>query len=266
MNTAEADRLHDAGDYGTALELAVKANKLAPEFAPATALAAKLYKIQGDTKAAAKLIEKSWGQAAHPALSLSFLDTLEGVDDKTRDKRLAALVKQAPNHRETKIILAEDYLRRDDAVKAWAILSPILRESETASSRLCVLAAQSEERLNNPTDARLWLERAAIAPREADWSDLDPSGESFDYSPQDWRRLVFSFGDTGELIHPRFDSRAPLRLPGVLVEKPVEEDDAAGVVESVVVETTEAVADEATSADTQDLANRLDSLLDRPKS
>jgi len=124
LNTAEADRLHDAGEYETALELAVKANKLAPEFAPATALAAKLYKLQGDTKAASKLIEKSWGQAAHPALSLSFLDTLEGVDNKTRDKRLAALVKQAPNHRETKIILAEDYLRRGDAVKAWAILSP----------------------------------------------------------------------------------------------------------------------------------------------
>lgn len=262
LNTAEADRLHDGGEFGAALELAVKANKLAPEFAPATALAAKLYKIQGDTKAASKLIEKSWGQAAHPALSLSFLDTLEGVDNKTRDKRLAALVKQAPSHRETKIILAEDYLRRDDAVKAWAILSPMLRESGEATSRLCVLAAQSEERLNNPTDARLWLERAAVAPREADWSDLDPSGESFDYSPQDWRRLVFSFGDTGELIHPRFDSRAPLRLPGVKETKVADDDEA---VESAA-KPAEALTVEEAPDKSQDLANRLDSLLDRPKS
>ena len=272
LNTAEADRLHDEGDFAPALELAVKAHKLAPEFAPATALAAKLHKIQGDPKAASKLIEKSWGQAAHPALAISFLDTLEGESDKTRDKRLATLVKQAPNHRETKVILAEDYLRRGDAVKAWAILSPLLRASETPSSRLCVLAAQSEERLNNSTDARLWMQRAAIAPREADWSDLDPSGESFDYSPQDWRRLVFSFGDTGELIHPRFDNRAPVRLPGVPEAMPKMENETAETAAETDVqaegssgETQTKASPEKGKAKGKGLADRLDSLLDRPK-
>ena len=255
LNTAEADRLHDEGEYAAALELAVKAHRFAPEFAPATALAAKLYKIQGEPKAATKLIEKSWSQAAHPALSLSFLDTLEDVDGRARDKKLAALVKQAPEHRETKIIQAEDYLRRGDAVKAWAILSPLLRGDAPPSSRLCLLAAQSEDRLNNPTDAKLWLQRAAIAPREADWSDLDPSGESFDYTPQDWRRLVFSFGDTGELIHPRADSRGPLRLPGV--------EDAPGETAGEVAP----AAEEAAEGKPQEkgLADRLDSLLDKPK-
>ena len=262
LNTAEADRLHDEANYGQALELAVKAVSLAPEFAPASALAAKLYKIQDEPKAAAKLIEKSWGHAAHPALALSFLDLLDGADNKTRDKRLAALVKQAPNHHETKILLAEDHLRRGDAVQAWAILSPLLRESEAPSSRLCLLAAQSEERLNNPTDARLWLQRAATAPREADWSDLDPSGESFDYTPQDWRRLVFSFGDTGELIHPRFDSRAPLRLPGVADLDPVEDEPEEVIAKPV----TQPDDPGAAPIEGQDLAERLDSLLDRPKS
>ena len=267
LNTAEADRLHDEGQFAEALELAVRANSLAPEFGPATALAAKLYKIQGDPKAASKLIEKSWGQAAHPALSLSFLDLLEGEDKKTRDKRMATLVKQAPNHRETKILLAESHLRDDDAVKAWAILSPLLRETESPSSRLCLLAAQSEERLNNPTDARLWLQRAAIAPREADWSDLDPSGESFDYTSQDWRRLVFSFGDTGELIHPRFDSRAPLRLPGVgdLFPKPDAEDETAEEVKPPITDMGQPDDPGAAPIKGKDLAERLDSLLDRPK-
>ncbi len=261
LNTAEADRLHDEGRNREGLELAVKAATLAPEFAPATALAAKLYKLEGDPKAASKLIEKSWSQAAHPALALSFLDLLDGADDKTRDKRLAALVKQAPDHHETKILLAEDHLRRGDAVQAWAILSPLLRQEEAPSSRLCVLAAQSEERLNNPTDARLWLQRAATAPREADWSDLDPSGESFDYTPQDWRRLVFSFGDTGELIHPRFDSRAPLRLPGVAdIAEAVEEEE-----ENLAIANNQPNESGAAPVKGQDLADRLDSLLDRPK-
>ncbi len=263
LKTAEADRLHDEEKFGAALELAVKAASLAPEFAPGTALAAKLYKIQGDPKSASKLIEKSWGEAPHPALALSFLDLLDGSDNKTRDKRLAALVKQAPNHRETKILLAEDHLRRGDAVQAWAILSPLLRTDETPSSRLCLLAAQSEERLNNPTDARVWLQRAATAPREADWSDLDPSGESFDYTSQDWRRLVFSFGDTGELIHPRFDSRAPLRLPGVADLA----DGEAELEPEVKVERPTTQPDDPGAAPIkgQDLAERLDSLLDRPK-
>jgi len=144
-----------------------------------------------------------------------------------------------------------------------------LREIETPSSRLCLLAAQSEERLNNPTDARLWLQRAATAPREADWSDLDPSGESFDYTPQDWRRLVFSFGDTGELIHPRFDNRAPLRLPGVgdLAHDEIDPE----AVEEVVKPVTQPPLTQpddpgAAPIKGQDLAERLDSLLDRPKS
>jgi len=262
LNTAEADKLHDDGDFSKALELAVKANSLAPEFAPATALAAKLYKLQDDPKAASKLIEKSWAEAAHPALSLSFLDLLEGSNDKTRDKRLAALAKQAPDHRETKILLAENHLRRGDAVQAWAILSPLLRAEETPSSRLCILAAQTEERLNNPTDAKLWMQRAATAPREADWSDLDPSGESFDYSPQDWRRLVFSYGDTGELIHPRFDSRAPLRLPGIPEIEPLAEN----VDDEAVQPMTQPDDPGAAPIEGADLAERLDSLLDRPKS
>lgn len=268
LNTAEADRLHDDGEFGPALELAVKAASLAPEFAPATALAAKLYKIQGDPKAASKLIEKSWGQAAHPALSLSFLDLLEGADQKTRNKRLSALAKQAPNHRETKILLAEDHLRRDDAVQAWAILSPLLRETDSPSCRLCLLAAQSEERLNNSTDARLWLQRAATAPREADWSDLDPSGESFDYAPQDWRRLVFSFGDTGELIHPRFDSRAPLLVPGVGDLAPVEEEEPVEATPPTPTIQNMGQPDDPGAAPIKgkDLAERLDSLLDKPKS
>lgn len=268
LKTAEADRLHDEGSYAPALELAVKAASLTPEFSPATALAAKLYKLTGEPKSASKLIEKSWGKAAHPALALSFLDMLDGVENKIRDKRLSALVKQAPNHRETKILLAEDHLRRGDAVKAWALLSPLLREVEAPSSRLCLLAAQSEERLNNPTDARLWLQRAATAPREADWSDLDPSGESFDYTPQDWRRLVFSFGDTGELIHPRFDSRAPLRIPGIAEALPAEAllSEAETPTQPTVNMPGSQPDDPGPSAvKGKDLAERLDSLLDNPK-
>jgi len=273
LDTAEADRLHDQGKTAPALELAVKAASLAPEFAPAVALAAKLYKKKGEIKLATKLIEKSWGAAPHPALALAYIDALDGEDKKSREKRFAALIKANPDHRETKILQAEEHLRASDAVQAWAILSPLLRaediDDHCPSTRLCILAAQSEERLNNPTDAKLWMERAATAPREVDWSDLDPSGESFDYSSQDWRRLVFSFGDTGELIHPRAESRAPVRLPGLVqsrTEEEIEDVEPAAIEEVVLTQQPDDPGViEGTKSIKADLAERLDSLLDRPK-
>ncbi|MGE3867651.1 MAG: hypothetical protein AB7G04_12130, partial [Hyphomonadaceae bacterium] len=50
-----------------------------------------------------------------------------------------------------------------------------------------------------------WLAQAAFAPREADWSDLDPEGAAFLYEDADWARLVYVYGDTGKLIHPRLE-------------------------------------------------------------
>jgi len=214
LQTAEADRLHDAGQLHQSLELASEAAQSSPEFSPAAALAAKQYMVSGASKKAASLIEKAWGQAPHPALALAFLDLQMGESDKTRAKRINGLVKHNPTHRESVLLLAEEALRQKDGVSALSLLSPLL--AENPSARLCVLAAQTETILQNPAEAALWMQRAATAPREADWSDLDPSGESFDYSDQDWRRLVFSFGDTGELIHPRAERQDVRRLPSVI--------------------------------------------------
>lgn len=257
---AAADQLHDAQADAEALPLAAKAGAVAPEFAPAVALAAKLYGRTGETKKAYKLMESSWSVAPHPAMALAMLDLLAPDDKKTRDKRLKSLIAANPAHRESKLLEVEEYLRADDAVQAWATLRPVLRAEGEPSSRLCVLAAQAEERLNNPTDAAVWMQRAVTAPREADWSDLDPTGDSFDYTPQDWRRLVFSFGDSGELIHPRAEAQSAARLPGLPVTVPVQE------VEGVqTISETKAQAQAQAEADvaTPDLAKRLDSLLDK---
>ncbi len=271
LQTAEADRLHDAGQVHQSLELASKAAQMSPEFSPAAALAAKQYVASGSPKKAASLIEKSWSQAPHPALALAYLDLQAGESVKTRAKRINGLVKHNPAHRESILLLTEEALRQEDGVTALSLLSPLLNEHPSA--RLCVLAAQTETVLKNPADAALWMQRAATAPREADWSDLDPSGESFDYSAQDWRRLVFSFGETGELIHPRAERQDPARLPSVislpkntpkdsLTEPFVETSDASisGIKQDISKPSDAAVK----TIDEDDLAERLDSLLDKP--
>ncbi|MEL7232413.1 MAG: heme biosynthesis HemY N-terminal domain-containing protein [Pseudomonadota bacterium] len=258
--TAEADWWMDNGQHDKAEELALAALKEAADFAPAAAIAAHELARHGGQKKAAKLLEEAWAKAPHPALSVAYLDLYPGEADKTRSKRVEKFASLAPNHRETKLLLIEDRLQSGAPVDALAALTPML-DAEEPTARLCLLAAEAERALGNEVDARMWTERAAIAPHERDWSDLDPKGPGFDYTPQDWRRLVFSFGDSGELEHPRAERLEAVRRPvttSVAQERELERD-----------EKVEKSTDDLKSSmveDTDDLANRLDQLLDAPKS
>jgi HemY protein len=80
-------------------------------------------------------------------------------------------------------------------------------EAEALTARLAGLFARAAFAAGAPDEARMWLARGAGAPREPDWSDLDPEGRAFAYLPSDWARLVVSFAETGELVHPRLDRR-----------------------------------------------------------
>ena len=261
--TAEADRLNDAGQVDTAMDMAVTAAQDMPEFSPAVGLAAKLLSQKGNIKKASQLIEKAWGKAPHPALSLAYRDIHSGDSDKARAKHLRNLTKTNPSHRESVLLNVEELLSSGDAVTAWSTLSPLVNE-ETPSARLCTLAAKAETLLNNPQDARIWMERATLAPAEPDWSDLDPEGQAFDYTNQDWRRLIFTYGDKGELIHPRYERGAVRRAPLVIdfkapsnpkADNDVFSDDLSRNDDSGVNK----------GVDTNDLAERLDSLLDKPE-
>ena len=132
------------------------------------------------------------------------------------------------------------------------------RDVVRAAGQVLVWHAIDQASGNDPTGrvARLQLRRAATAPRDADWSDLDPSGDSFDYSPQDWRRLVFSFGDTGELIHPRFEAGAPRRNPVAALKTQPSDENTLGAGRQ-----PDDPGPILTDSDPNDLAERLDSLL-----
>lgn len=261
LMTAEADSLADNNQMGAATDLAVKAAQDVPQFAPAVALAAGLLMKDGQNKKAAGLIEKAWAHAPHPALSVAFQDTLVGEPEKTRAKRISHLIRANSEHRESIILKAEEALGVADGVRAWSALSPLMQIGEP-TARLCLLAAEAEAMLNNPADAAVWTERAATAPSEPDWSDLDPEGEAFDYTDQDWRRLVFSFGENGELIHPRFERGDARRSVTAGREFPdVKADtDKAAPVEDVPTRQPDDPGD-ASGDPADDLALRLDSLL-----
>ncbi len=281
VETAQADYLENNQQLDAALPHAETALQLAPDFAPAAALTARLLAKTGEVKKAASTIEKAWSHYPHPALALAYRDLWTSETDKVRHKRMLGLVKANSDHRESIILKAEADLEIGDAVAAWSGLSPLLQAQEP-SARLCLLAARAEKMLNNPADAALWTEKAATAHTEPDWSDLDPQGEAFNYTDQDWRRLVSSFGETGTLIHPRNEKGAARRaslVTGFAEPVPVKSDVMA--TKTVADSTLDHSADEKSGQEgdseplsghdlsepeKSDLGARLDDLLGRNKS
>src|SRR5665213_3444780 len=78
-------------------------------------------------------------------------------------------------------------------------------QDEPVTARTAGLLARVAYASGEPDEARLWMARGLSAPTEPDWSDLDPEGRAFAYQASDWARLVSTYAETGELIHPRFE-------------------------------------------------------------
>ena len=69
-----------------------------------------------------------------------------------------------------------DAIDRKDWNAGWANLEEAFRENP--SSRIAALFAVVCRGKGDEVGARNWLVQAAVAPREADWSDLDPEGSA----------------------------------------------------------------------------------------
>jgi HemY protein len=95
-------------------------------------------------------------------------------------------------------------------VAAINALAPLVAERPT--SRILALRAAAAKLSGDENGAREWLAKGASAPREADWSDLDPNGSAFEYEDADWVRLIESYGDRGVLVHPRLERSDAERL------------------------------------------------------
>ncbi|MEZ5961747.1 MAG: heme biosynthesis HemY N-terminal domain-containing protein [Hyphomonadaceae bacterium] len=203
LMTAQAQKLERERRGDKAAEMAQKAFRMAPAFAPAGAMAARLLVGEGKAERAAAILEEAWENGPHPALAHAYRDLIPDESQEARSERMRAFAERRRDSRETKIVLAELFMERGDWGGAQAALEDAYRENP--SSRICILFAQVARGRGDENGARTWLAQAAAAPREADWSDLDPEGPAFLYDDSDWARLVYAFGDGGQLIHPRME-------------------------------------------------------------
>jgi HemY protein len=203
LMTAQAAKLERERRADKAAEMAQKAFRMAPAFAPAGAMAARLLVGEGKAERAAAILEEAWENGPHPALAHAYRDLVPGETREARADRLRTFAERRRDHRESKIVLAELAMERGDWGAAQAALEDAYRENP--SSRICILFAQVARGRGDENAARTWLAQAAAAPREADWSDLDPEGPAFLYDDSDWARMVYVFGDGGQLVHPRME-------------------------------------------------------------
>jgi len=203
LMSAQAAKLERERRPDKAADMAQKAFRMAPAFAPAGALAARLLVGEGKAERAAAILEEAWENGPHPALAHAYRDLVPGESRDARAERMRTLAEKRRDSRESKIVLAELAMERGDWGGAQAALEDAYRENP--SSRICILFAQVARGRGDENGARTWLAQAAAAPREADWSDLDPEGPAFLYDDNDWARLVYVFGDGGQLIHPRME-------------------------------------------------------------
>ncbi|NWG52432.1 MAG: heme biosynthesis protein HemY [Hydrogenophilaceae bacterium] len=201
-----------------AADLAQKAVRMAPGFAPAAALAARLLVAEGKHERAAAVLEDAWEVAPHPALAHAYRDLRVGESAAERGARMQALIQKRPDSRESRIVAAELAMERGDWGAAPAALDDAYREFPSA--RICMLYAQVARGRGDEAAARSWTNQAAAAPREPDWSDLDPEGPAFLYEDTDWARLVYVFGDSGQLIHPRMERGGRDATTGSLLALP----------------------------------------------
>ncbi len=188
-----------------ALDDAQTAARMAPGFAPAAVVAARLLTADGRAARAAQTLEGAWRIAAHPALWLAYRDLRTDETPRERAARLATLAAFNPEARESRILMAEQALIAGDAIGARAAVKAL--EDEPLTRRLAGLRARIATVVGDRDEARAWSARGAEAPQEPDWSDLDPEGQAFAYTAADWARIAQAWAERGELVHPRFERR-----------------------------------------------------------
>jgi HemY protein len=200
-----------------AVDHAVEAAKLQSAFAPGVVMAARLLAAEGKAGRAAQGLEAAWKAAPHPALWLAYRDLKTTETPRQRAERLRHLAALNPGARESRILMVEQALVAGDLADAQRALKAL--EAEPVTARIAGLFARVAFLAGQPDEARMWMAQAAGAELEPDWSDLDPEGRAFAYEAGDWARLVMSFAETGELIHPRHERRE--RALGTLPELPM---------------------------------------------
>ncbi|MGE0629399.1 MAG: heme biosynthesis HemY N-terminal domain-containing protein [Hyphomicrobiaceae bacterium] len=166
--TARAQMLEDSNPE-QALQLALEAHHLAHELIPAAAIAGRILAGKGNTKRAARVIERTWRLAAHPDLATAYAFARTGDSPRDRLERVRRLAQVNQHSIESPVAIASAAIDARDFVTARRMLEPL--EGERQTQRVCTLMARVEaEEFGDRGRVREWLARAVHAPRDPAWT------------------------------------------------------------------------------------------------
>ncbi len=165
---SEAKDILDSGKSIEAREAAIAANKASPDLIPAACMAARGFVAEGRPKNAVRLLKKAWAVQPHPDLAAAFAEIVPNETPSERLRRFQQLTAIQPEHRETRLLLAELNLAAEDFPAARRAVGDLV-EKEPDTRVLAIMAAV--ERGEGAPDAvvRGWLAKALTAPRGPHW-------------------------------------------------------------------------------------------------
>ncbi|NMA99364.1 MAG: hypothetical protein GX970_14885 [Phyllobacteriaceae bacterium] len=152
-----------------ALEHALTALKLLPDFVPAALIAARIYINRAETRRAQSLLRRIWRATGHPDVAALYAHSQSGASAMERLKRIRELIDVPPPHRAAGMSLARAAIEAYDWPLAREALAPFA--GNDATQGVASLMAEIEEGQNGDQGkAREWLARAVRAPRDPAWT------------------------------------------------------------------------------------------------
>ena len=151
-----------------ALDHALVALKLVPDFVPAALIAARVQSNRGEVRRAMSLLRRVWRATSHPHVATLYANAQPGASAVDRLKRVRELIDTPPSNRPAAIVLARAAVDAFDWPTARSALANYVVSDPTQA--VCLLMAEIEEGQNaDQGKAREWLSRAVRAPRDPVW-------------------------------------------------------------------------------------------------
>ncbi|HLV82515.1 MAG TPA: hypothetical protein VKY62_01925, partial [Devosia sp.] len=168
IETARA-RESETSEPLSALEHALTALRLLPDFVPAALIAARIHINRGETRKAMSLLRRIWRATGHPDIAALYGHAQPGASAVDRLKRMGEIIETPPPHRAAGMALARAAIDAYDWVLARQALAPFA--GPDATQGVASLMAEIEEGQHGDQGrAREWLARAVRAPRDPAWT------------------------------------------------------------------------------------------------
>lgn len=165
---SQATTIENRDESIAAAEKAIEANRNSPDLVPAAAKAARAYIAQNRPRNAMRVLKKAWESHPHPDLAAAYAEIEPNETPDQRIKRFVPLTRLQPDHRETKLLLAELNLAAENFPEARRALGD-LPEKEPDARVLAIMAAVEKGEGAKEQVVRGWLAKAVTAPRGPQW-------------------------------------------------------------------------------------------------